>query len=285
VEYFGVPQEAPAIIEKNRPPAYWPSSDGDLVVDNLAVRYAPDLPAVLRNLSFTVKPSEKIGVVGRTGSGKSTLALSLLRMVEPSAGRILIDGIDISTIGLEDLRTRITIVSQDVSLFSGTIRSNLDPFGEHTDLECWDVLERCHLTTLLNRTLEKGNLTLDMPISQGGSLSAGERQLMALARAVLRRTSIIIMDEATSQIDSRLDDQIQKTIREELSSALIITIAHRLKTIIDYDRILVLDAGQIAEFDDPRVLLRKPGGMFREMCKKSADWPIFASLIGTDSSK
>jgi len=123
------------------------------------------------------------------------------------------------------------------------------------------------------------SLTLDMPISQGGSLSAGERQLVALARAVLRRTNIIIMDEATSQIDSRLDDQIQKTIREELSSALIITIAHRLKTIIDYDRILVLDKGEIAEFDDPRVLLMKPGGMFREMCKKSADWPLFASLI------
>ena len=149
-----------------------------------------------------------------------------------------IDGIDISTIGLEDLRTRIvrpstifyacqfrvtrfnfqTIVSQDVSLFSGTIRSNLDPFGEHTDLECWDVLERCHLTVLLNRTPEKrsANLTLDMPITQGGSLSAGERQLMALARAVLRRTNIIIMDEATSQIDSRLDDQVGRELRARI---------------------------------------------------------------------
>jgi ABC-type multidrug transport system fused ATPase/permease subunit len=150
---------------------------------------------------------------------------------------------------------------------------------------------------MLNRNSKKGNITLDMPISQGGSLSAGQRQLVALARAVLRRTNIIIMDEATSQIDSRLDDQvslglyqimffylfeylqIQKTIREELSSALVITIAHRLKTIIDYDRILVLDAGQIAEFGEPRALLMKSGGVFREMCKKSADWPIFASII------
>lgn len=164
-------------------------------------------------------------------------------MVEPSGGKIVcvalqkklwienwfsirIDGIDISTIGLEDLRKRIvgilttnfpgylcyvslqTIVSQDVSLFSGTIRSNLDPFGEHTDRECWDVLERCHLINLLNRNSGKGSFTLDMPISQGGSLSAGERQLVALARAILRRTNIIVMDEATSQIDSRLDDQV-----------------------------------------------------------------------------
>ncbi|KAG2044379.1 P-loop containing nucleoside triphosphate hydrolase protein [Suillus americanus] len=279
VEYLGVPQEAPAIIEKNRPPAYWPSSDGQLVVENLVVRYSPDLPDVLKNISFVVQPSEKIGVVGRTGSGKSTLALSLLRMIEASAGRIIIDGIDISTIGLEDLRSRITIVSQDVSLFSGTLRSNLDPFEEHTDQECWDVLERCHLTRLLSRAIEKGGFTLEMPISQGGSLSAGERQLVALARAVLRKTNIIIMDEATSQIDSRLDDQIQTTIREELSGALVITIAHRLKTIIDYDRILVLDAGEIVEFDKPKVLLTKVGGAFREMCRKSADWPqLFASM-------
>ncbi|KAG1845953.1 pleiotropic drug resistance ABC transporter [Suillus tomentosus] len=279
VEYLGVPQEAPAIIEKSRPPAYWPSSDGQLVVENLVVRYSPDLPDVLKNISFVVQPSEKIGVVGRTGSGKSSLALSLLRMIEASAGRIIIDGIDISTIGLEDLRSRITIVSQDVSLFSGTLRSNLDPFEEHTDQECWDVLERCHLTRLLSRAIEKGGFTLEMPISQGGSLSAGERQLVALARAVLRKTNIIIMDEATSQIDSRLDDQIQTTIREELSGALIITIAHRLKTIIDYDRILVLDAGEIVEFDEPKVLLAKVGGAFREMCRKSADWPqLFASM-------
>ncbi|KAG1864676.1 P-loop containing nucleoside triphosphate hydrolase protein [Suillus subalutaceus] len=279
VEYLDVPQEAPAIIEKNRPPAYWPSSDGQLVVENLVVRYSPDLPDVLKNISFVVQPSEKIGVVGRTGSGKSSLALSLLRMIEASAGRIIIDGIDISTIGLEDLRSRITIVSQDVSLFSGTLRSNLDPFEEHTDQECWDVLERCHLTRLLSRAIEKGGFTLEMPISQGGSLSAGERQLVALARAVLRKTNIIIMDEATSQIDSHLDDQIQTTIREELSGALVITIAHRLKTIIDYDRILVLDAGEIIEFDKPKILLAKVGGAFREMCRKSADWPqLFASM-------
>ncbi|KZT30801.1 P-loop containing nucleoside triphosphate hydrolase protein, partial [Neolentinus lepideus HHB14362 ss-1] len=274
VEYLDVPQEAPALILEKTPPAYWPSTSGRLIVEHLVVRYAPDLPAVLSDVSFMIEPSEKIGVVGRTGSGKSTLALSLLRMVEPSMGRIMVDDIDVSTIGLDDLRSRITMVSQDVSLFSGTLRSNLDPFEEHTDEDCWEVLERCHLLPLLRKSSpSSSSVTLDMPISQGGSLSAGERQLVAVARAILRKTSIIILDEATSQIDSRLDDQIQKTIREELSSAMVITIAHRLKTIIDYDRILVLDGGKVLEFDEPRELLNKPDGVFRAMCRRSVDWP------------
>ncbi|KAL0951622.1 hypothetical protein HGRIS_008303 [Hohenbuehelia grisea] len=279
VEYMDVPQEAPPVIEKSRPPAYWPSSSGNLVVEGLIVKYAPDLPPALCGISFTLHPSEKVGVVGRTGSGKSTLALSFLRMVEPAGGKILIDGIDVSTIGLEDLRTRITIVSQDVSLFTGTIRSNLDPFGEHSDEECWDVLSRCHLPGLIANADDPKERSLDMPISQSGSLSAGERQLIALARAVLRRTNIVIMDEATSQIDSQLDDQIQKTIREELSGALVITIAHRLKTIIDYDRILLLDNGEVLEFGTPKELFSKPGGAFREMCKRSADWPLLQLAV------
>ncbi|PPQ63821.1 hypothetical protein CVT24_009771 [Panaeolus cyanescens] len=288
VEYFDVPQEAPAIIENKRPPAYWPSNSGQLVVEDLVVQYAPHLPAVLHNLKFTVKPAEKIGVVGRTGSGKSTLAMSLLRMVEPTSGKIMwvqvpimcpidrsnshsIDGIDITTLGLEDLRTRITIVSQDVSLFSGTIRSNLDPLGQATNEECLQALERCHLLPLLNHEpSEEEPTVLDMKINQG-SLSAGEKQLLALARATLRRTNIIIMDEATSQIDSDLDDQIQETIREELAGAIVITIAHRLKTVMDYDRILVLNQGHIAEFDTPKALLAKPGGIFQRMCRKNKD--------------
>ncbi|KAJ7751195.1 P-loop containing nucleoside triphosphate hydrolase protein [Mycena maculata] len=278
IEYLDVAQEAPAIMEKSRPPAYWPSNSGNLVVEKLVVRYAPDLPPVLRNISFTINPSEKIGVVGRTGSGKSTLALSLLRMVEPMGGKIILDGVDISMIGLEDLRTRITIVSQDVSLFSGTIRSNLDPLGVNTDQECLDVLDRCHLTPLLKHHASHDEPSLlDMPVNQG-SLSAGERQLVALSRAILRRTNLIIMDEATSQIDSRLDDQIQQTIREELSGAIVITIAHRLKTIMDYDRILVLDDGELLEFGPPKTLLQKMGGAFREMCRKSPDWLLFAAI-------
>ncbi|EPQ60440.1 pleiotropic drug resistance ABC transporter [Gloeophyllum trabeum ATCC 11539] len=281
VEYLDVSQEAPALIYDKRPPAYWPSTSGELAVENLVVRYAADLPAVLSNLNFTIKASEKIGVVGRTGSGKSTLALSILRMVEPSEGRIVLDDIDISTIGLDDLRSRVTMVSQDVSLFSGTLRSNLDPFQEHTDEECWEVLQRCHLLPLLAKNTDTEitpSVILDIPLSQGGSLSAGERQLVALARAVLRKTSVIILDEATSQIDATLDDQIQKTIREELSSAMVITIAHRLKTIIDYDRILVLDNGKVVEFDKPRELLKNPDGTFRQMCRRSVDWPMLEAI-------
>ncbi|KAI0687745.1 P-loop containing nucleoside triphosphate hydrolase protein [Cytidiella melzeri] len=284
VEYLDVAQEAPAVIPDKRPPAYWPSSSGELSVQELEVRYAPELPAVLKKISFTVRPSEKIGVVGRTGSGKSTLALSLLRIVEPSGGHIFLDGVDITNIGLDDLRTRVTIVSQDVSLFSGTIRSNIDPFMEHSDKECWEVLERCHLASVLSRT-NGGDITgtpaisLDTPISQTGSLSAGERQLVALARAVLRRSNVVIMDEATSQIDTLLDDRIQQTIRESFVESIVITIAHRLKTVLDYDRILVLGGGEILEFDSPRNLLEKQGGVFRDMCRASAEWPMLQAIV------
>ncbi|EJD03803.1 P-loop containing nucleoside triphosphate hydrolase protein [Fomitiporia mediterranea MF3/22] len=283
-EYLEAPQEAPAIVHEKRPPAYWPSSSGKLVVEDLVVRYAPDLPTVLNNLSFTVNPGEKIGVVGRTGSGKTTLALTLLRVVEPSSGRILLDGIDIGSIGLEDLRTKITTVSQDVSLFTGSIRSNLDPFGEHSDLDCIDALERCHIN---KRDADGRDVAfLDTMIGPTGSLSAGERQLIALARAILRRSQVIIMDEATSQIDTNLDDKIQRTIREELSGAMVITIAHRLKTIIDYDRVLVLgEGGRILEFDTPRNLFKKPDSAFREMCKRSADWDELKSIVeGSESA-
>ncbi|THH32259.1 hypothetical protein EUX98_g1936 [Antrodiella citrinella] len=289
IEYLEVPQEAPAVTSV-KPPAYWPSSNGELAVEKLVVKYAPDLPAVLHDLSFTVRPAEKLGIVGRTGSGKSTLALSLLRIVEASGGRILIDGIDISTLGLDDLRTRVTIISQDVSLFTGTIRSNLDPFEEHTDEECWEVMERCHLTTILKSATASSNktgdskLTLDMPISQSGSLSAGERQLVAMARALLRRSNVVILDEATSQIDEELDNQIQRTIREEFRGSIVITIAHRLRTVLDYDRILVLGAGEILEFDTPKSMLNKPGGVFREMCRASADWPLLQTLAASDTS-
>ncbi|KAH8835549.1 P-loop containing nucleoside triphosphate hydrolase protein [Flagelloscypha sp. PMI_526] len=269
VEYLGIPQEAPAKVASNPVPAQWPSQDGDIIFKNLEVRYSVDLPPVLKKLNFVVRPREKIGVCGRTGR------------------TIIIDGIDIRTIGLEDLRSRVTIVSQDVSLFEGTVRSNLDPLEEHSEEECLEVIERCHLRKILGH--KDGISALNMPIN-GGSLSAGERQLVSIARAVLRgshRASIIIMDEATSQIDSKLDDQVQSTLRENLPDSIVLTIAHRLKTIIDYDRVLVLSDGDIVEFDTPQTLLAKPGGVFREMCKKSADWTILKRGIQhtrTDSS-
>ncbi|CCO27282.1 CCR4-NOT transcription complex subunit 3 [Rhizoctonia solani AG-1 IB] len=195
-EYLILPQEAPAIIANARPPAHWPSRTGGITVDHLVMRYADGLPDVLRDLTFEVRPREKVGVVGRTGSGKSSLALSLLRAVEPSGGCIILDGIDIRTIGLDDLRSRVTLVSQDVALFSGSVRSNLDPFNEYTDEECWEVLERCHLGRR--------------------PTPSGSEEEHSSGRILL----------------STLDAPIQRTIREEMSDALVITIAHRLKTII-----------------------------------------------------
>ncbi|KAI0332220.1 multidrug resistance-associated ABC transporter [Cubamyces sp. BRFM 1775] len=304
VEYFDLPQEPPTIIESNRPPAYWPSStspnkDSLLAVENLVIKYAPDLPPVLHGISFTLRAKERVGLLGRTGSGKSTLAMSLLRFVDPAVGRIIIDGIDISTIGLHDLRSRITFIPQDATLFSGTLRDNLDPFGDHTDAECLDVLHRVHMlsdsqlasqrpsraasvhenepeATVASvspsptETEGKTVVALDSQVSPGGTnFSQGQRQLIAMARALLRRSAIIILDEATSSIDFTTDAKIQATIREEFDDSLLLTVAHRLRTVIDYDRLIVLDNGKIAEFDTPLNLIHKEGGIFRGMCVKS----------------
>ncbi|KAF6756229.1 multidrug resistance-associated ABC transporter [Ephemerocybe angulata] len=313
VEYLNLPQEPPAIIENNRPPAYWPSSTSESLirVEDLVVKYAPDLPAVLHDVSFTLKAGERVGLLGRTGSGKSTLAMSILRFVDPTEGKIIIDGIDISTIGVHDLRSRLTFIPQDAALFSGTLRDNLDPFGEHTDAECIDVLRRVHMITdsaYVSRVAsrehsasssrvqsraasiidgqESGNLvssassatevdtktriTLDTKVSPSGTnFSQGQRQLIAMARALLRRSAIIVLDEATSSIDFATDAKIQTAIREEFGGSLLLTVAHRLRTVIDYDRLIVLDKGEIAEFDTPHNLIHKENGIFRQMCLKS----------------
>ncbi|KAI0092260.1 multidrug resistance-associated ABC transporter [Irpex rosettiformis] len=318
VEYLDLPQEPPAIIESNRPPAYWPSSTGPnanslIAVENLVIKYAPELPPVLHDVSFQLKARERVGLLGRTGSGKSTLAMSVLRFVDPASGRILIDGIDISKIGLHDLRSRITFIPQDATLFSGSLRDNLDPFGEHDDSECLDVLYRVHMLTesqlasqrasretsrvasrnpsrpgsirdvereesiapsnaSLSATETDGKvaITLDTRVSAGGTnFSQGQRQLIAMARALLRRSSIIVLDEATSSIDFATDAKIQQAIREEFNDSLLLTVAHRLRTVIDYDRLIVLDKGKLVEFDTPYNLIRKEGGIFRSMCLKS----------------
>uniref|UniRef100_A0A0W0EW54 Putative multidrug resistance-associated ABC transporter n=1 Tax=Moniliophthora roreri TaxID=221103 RepID=A0A0W0EW54_MONRR len=317
VEYLDLPQEPPAIIENSRPPAYWPSStnNNELIrVENLEVKYAPELPAVLQDVSFTLKAGERVGLLGRTGSGKSTLAMSILRFVDPSGGRIMIDGLDISTIGIHDLRSRLTFIPQDATLFSGTLRDNLDPFNEHTDSECLDVLYRVQIMSesrtasrrssrapsaiaspetsrppsihgALDReeTMSsidsvtdvdaKTTLSLDTQVSAGGTnFSQGQRQLIAMARALLRRSSIIVLDEATSSIDFATDAKIQTTIREEFTNSLLLTVAHRLRTVIDYDRLVVLDKGKLVEFDTPLRLIQKEDGIFRNMCLKSGSY-------------
>ncbi|KAJ7662919.1 multidrug resistance-associated ABC transporter [Mycena rosella] len=308
-EYMDLPQEPPAIIESQRPPAYWPSSAKNnslVVVEDLSIKYAPDLPSVLQNVSLELKSGERVGLVGRTGSGKSTLAMSLLRFVDPSSGRILVDGIDISKIGIHDLRSRITFIPQDATLFSGTLRDNLDPFGDHEDSVCLDVLRRVHLigqsegtsrtqsiapsplgsrpssihgpdadtsasiSTAFTNVDTKTTLSLDTQVSPGGgNFSQGQKQLIAMARALLRRSSIVVMDEATSSVDFATDSKIQSAIREEFTDSLLITVAHRLRTIIDYDRLLVLDKGKVVEFDTPLRLMQKEDGIFRGMCLKS----------------
>ncbi|KAI0634339.1 multidrug resistance-associated ABC transporter [Trametes polyzona] len=313
VEYLELPQEPPAIIESNRPPAYWPSAtsanqESLLVVEDLVVKYAPALPAVLHGISFSLRARERVGILGRTGSGKSTLAMSLLRFIDPASGRIIIDGIDINTIGVYDLRSRLLTMMQDAALFSGTLRENVDPFGEHTDAECLDVLCRVQLLTdnqlawqRISRdascatsihehedtaassstgpaeTENKTAITLDTQVSPGGTnFSQGQRQLIALARALLRRSTIIILDEATSSIDFATDAKIQAIIRQEFGDSLLLTVAHRLRTIIDYDRLIVLDKGELVEFDTPLKLITKEGGFFRNMCLNSG---TFAELV------
>ncbi|KAK0617970.1 P-loop containing nucleoside triphosphate hydrolase protein [Bombardia bombarda] len=297
IEYTELPTEALGGIS---PPAAWPT-DGRIEVKDLVVAYADDLPPVLKGLTFSVNRNERIGVVGRTGAGKSSLTLALFRFLEARSGTIHIDGLDISKIKLHDLRSRLAIIPQDPVLFSGTIRSNLDPFDRHSDSELRDCLERVHLVT--DDTAEpSGTATptepssssspvptivakntnifrnLNSQISEGGlNLSQGQRQLLCLARAIVSRPRVMVLDEATSAVDMHTDALIQRSIREEFTDATLVVIAHRLSTIADFDRILVLSDGRVAEFGTPRELWERDGegegekSMFRAMCDESGE--------------
>ncbi|KAJ3067917.1 hypothetical protein HDU98_008890 [Podochytrium sp. JEL0797] len=263
VQYYAtqVETEADAVIEDHRPPKNWPSS-GKIEISGLEMRYAPELPLVIKGVSFSIQDKHKIGVVGRTGSGKSSLMQALYRMVEPSAGTVIIDGVDISKIGLADLRNGLAIIPQDPILFTGTFRSNLDPFNEFSDAELWDAVARSGLKSKVSES-DKG---LDASVEDGGeNLSVGQRQLVCLARAMVKKPKILIMDEATANVDFETDSLIQKSLREDFAEATILTIAHRLNTIIDYDRVLVMDAGLVAEYDAPGVLLADENSKFSQM--------------------
>ncbi|KAJ3348660.1 hypothetical protein HDU83_001130 [Entophlyctis luteolus] len=264
---YRVPVEADAVIAANRPPPEWPLK-GAILFKNVIMRYAPDLPVVLNNVSFAIADREKIGIVGRTGSGKSSLMQALFRMVEPESGSIVIDGVDILKLGLADLRSRIAIIPQDPVVFSGTFRTNLDPFAEHTDAQLWDALERAGLKPKVAKTESQ----LDAAVDAGGeNLSVGERQLLCLARAMLRRPRILIMDEATANVDYATDAAIQQSLRADFSEATVLTIAHRLNTVIDYDRVMVLDKGEIAEFDAPRNLLADETSLFSALVAQTGE--------------
>ncbi|KAF2263838.1 hypothetical protein CC78DRAFT_533624 [Lojkania enalia] len=350
-EYLDVDQEAAAIVPENRPPTNWPNQ-GSVEFISYSTRYRTEFDLVLKNISFKILPGEKVGVVGRTGAGKSSLALALFRALEAETGKILIDDIDIGLIGLQDLRENIVMVPQDPTLFSGTIRSNLDPFGLFTDEEIFTVLREVHLISTISSTTSRsatpeeprtpeaieipdpatGAMTSDVagsysastvnpssiitnmilgeagedtvlimpngtatntnrvvdvdvamqadnknpfrnlnsPVAESGTnLSQGQRQLLCLARALLKAPKVLLMDEATASIDYATDAKIQETIREIKNTT--ITIAHRLQTIIDYDKVLILDKGEVVEFGDPWNLIRSDGGSFRSMCETSGE--------------
>ncbi|XP_039572082.1 ATP-binding cassette sub-family C member 3 isoform X1 [Passer montanus] len=261
-EYSETETEAPWTIEGKSPPENWPSK-GDLEFVNYSVRYRKGLDLVLKDLNLQVHGGEKIGIVGRTGAGKSSMTLCLFRILEAVKGEIKIDGVKISEIGLHDLRSRLTIIPQDPVLFSGTLRMNLDPFNKYSDEEIWKALELSHL----KRFVSSQPSMLDYECSEGGeNLSVGQRQLVCLARALLRKTRILILDEATAAVDLETDDLIQMTIRTQFVDCTVLTIAHRLNTIMDYTRILVLDNGTIAEFDKPANLIAAKG-IFYSMAK------------------
>ncbi|NXL09578.1 MRP3 protein, partial [Mesembrinibis cayennensis] len=261
-EYSETETEAPWIIEGKSPPEDWPSK-GELEFVNYSVRYRKGLDLVLKGLNLKVHGGEKIGIVGRTGAGKSSMTLCLFRILEAVKGEIKIDGVKISEIGLHDLRSRLTIIPQDPVLFSGTLRMNLDPFNKYTDEDIWKALELSHL----KRFVSSQPAMLDYECSEGGeNLSVGQRQLVCLARALLRKTRVLILDEATAAIDLETDDLIQMTIRTQFEDCTVLTIAHRLNTIMDYTRVLVLDNGTIAEFDTPASLIAAKG-IFYSMAK------------------
>ncbi|EWM27872.1 multidrug resistance-associated protein 1-like isoform 1 [Nannochloropsis gaditana] len=265
-EYSEVPSEAPALIEGKRPPPGWPQA-GKVAIKNLCLSYRPGLPLVLRNLSLDINPGERIGIVGRTGAGKSSLLLALLRLVEAESGSIEVDGLNTREMGTEDLRSRFSIIPQDPVLFTGSVRFNLDPFDQYSDNDIWRALERAHLAAQVRR-LPQGLLS---EVEEGGkNFSLGERQLLCMARALLRHSRVLLLDEATSAVDAETDRLIQETIRTQFRGATLLTIAHRIFTLVDYDRIAVLDAGTVVEFDTPLNLLKKKGGAFRGLAEKAA---------------
>ena len=309
-EYLDVEQEAPEEIAETRPEANWPSR-GAVEFIGYTTRYRSDLDPVLRNISFTISPREKVGIVGRTGAGKSSLALALFRGLEAEDGKILVDGVDIGLIGLRNLRESITIVPQDPTLFTGTIRSNLDPFDHFSDEAIFSALRRVQLidvsksdpaptdsptvplaapTTSASPMPADDNsqskpstptkphpsntnpfLNLSSPITESGSnLSQGQRQLLCLARAMLKTPKVLLMDEATASIDYATDSKIQAVIRD--LDGTVITIAHRLKTVVECDKVLVLDKGEVVEFAHPWDLIKKEGSVFKGMCEVSGEY-------------
>ncbi|KAJ3698518.1 hypothetical protein LUZ61_002223 [Rhynchospora tenuis] len=261
-QYTSITSEPPLLTQKDvLLDDSWPVQ-GEIVLENLQVRYAPQLPFVLRGISCTFPGGMKTGIVGRTGSGKSTLIQALFRIVDPTVGRILIDNVDICTIGLHDLRSRLSIIPQDPTMYEGTIRNNLDPLEEYTDTQIWEVLDCCQL----GDEVRNKELKIDSPVTENGeNWSMGQRQLLCLGRVILKKSKILVLDEATASVDTATDSLIQKTLREHFSDSTVITVAHRITSVLDSDVILLLDNGIAVEYDTPTKLLEDKSSKFSQL--------------------
>ncbi|KQK19501.2 hypothetical protein BRADI_1g48670v3 [Brachypodium distachyon] len=263
-QYMDIKSEAAEVIEENRPAPDWPQV-GSVELRDLKIRYREDSPLVLHGVTCKFEGGDKIGIVGRTGSGKTTLIGALFRLVEPTGGKIIIDSLDITTIGLHDLRSRLGIIPQDPTLFQGTVRYNLDPLGQFSDQQIWEVLDKCQLLEVV-REKEQG---LDSHVVEDGSnWSMGQRQLFCLGRALLRRCRILVLDEATASIDNATDVVLQKTIRTEFKYCTVITVAHRIPTVMDCDMVLAMSDGRVVEYDKPTKLMETEGSLFHELVKE-----------------
>ncbi|KAF2894429.1 hypothetical protein ILUMI_11736 [Ignelater luminosus] len=249
---------------EKKPPKTWPDK-GEIRFVNLFLRYFPDEPPVLKNLNFTILPLEKVGIVGRTGAGKSSLISALFQLTD-TEGSIIIDNLDINQLGLHDLRSKVSIIPQEPVLFSGTMRKNLDPFDEYGDDLLWKALEEVELKEAVS-DLVSG---LNSKMSEGGTnFSVGQRQLVCLARAIIRNNKILVLDEATANVDPQTDALIQHTIRKKFANCTVLTIAHRLHTVMDSDKVLVMDAGTMVEFDHPHILLQNESGFLYGMVQQT----------------
>ena len=266
-KYMKIVQEEPSYIpevDDKLKSENWPQN-GEIEFKDFSVRYRPGTEIVLKKINFHVQPGEKVGVCGRTGSGKSTICLCLFRILEATEGQIFIDNTDISTIGLDLLRSNLTIIPQDPCLLEGTLKYNIDPFNKNKNEDIIQILKDIGF-----EYTESDDKIMDKMIEQGGSnLSVGQKQLVCIARALLRKSKIVVMDEATANIDMNTEQIIQKALNLVLENSTVITVAHRIKTIINYDKILVLDAGEVKEFDSPTNLLKDENSLFHELFSKS----------------
>ncbi|KAL0389213.1 UNVERIFIED_CONTAM: ABC transporter C family member 3 [Sesamum calycinum] len=299
LQYTAIPSEPPLLVQSNRPESRWPTN-GEVSIHNLPVRYAPQMPLVLQGLTCTFFGGKKTGIVGRTGSGKSTLIQTLFRIVDPAGGQILIDNVDISTIGLHDLRSRLSIIPQDPTMFEGTIRSNMDPLEEYTDEQIWEALDKCHLGDEVRKKADKLDcagpqhspilpavffllephasffallshfLLLLLVADNGENWSVGQRQLVCLGRVLLKKSKILVLDEATSSVDTATDNLIQQTLRLHFSDSTVITVAHRITSVLDSNMVLLLDQGLMKEYDNPKKLVEDKSSAFAKLVQSIA---------------